>query len=164
MIWRGRRQAREVPADRRLTRITTDVPRKQRQRSHIKSASLSYCSIDNSPSLPPSSPSPSYLGGEKGNPHRTVQQGSYGPSMDDVRVPTQQLAKASKSHDRVVTPVFVHLVALNLLFSPERLVNKMELSGGGRREGRREGRRGDGQISALSPGDLGSKKTSSSND
>ena len=50
--------------------------------------------------------------------------------MDDVRVPTQQLAQASERHDRVVAPVFVHFVVLDLLLPLERLVDEVELDDG----------------------------------
>lgn len=65
--------------------------------------------------------------------------------MDDVRVPTQQLAQASKRYHRVVASIFVHFVALDLLLSSERLVDEVELSGGKSREGRKGGRREKGE-------------------
>jgi hypothetical protein len=58
-----------------------------------------------------------------------------------VWVPTQQLAQASKRHDRVVALVFVHFVVLDFLLPSERLVNEVELSDAKCREGRKGGRR-----------------------
>lgn len=48
--------------------------------------------------------------------------------MDYIRMPAEKLPEASKCYDRIVTPIFVHLVALYFFLASERFMNKMELA------------------------------------
>lgn|SRR6056297_1196700 len=47
--------------------------------------------------------------------------------MDYIRMPAEKLPEASKCYDRIVTPIFVHLVALYLFLASKRFMNKMVL-------------------------------------